>query len=87
MQAVSRAARTATARYVDPLAAVWLGAAAGIGLRVVRSPDAYAAPDGAGSLAIGNAATLDADDSVAQMIFHELCHSLVEGEQVLVHAA
>jgi Fe-S-cluster containining protein len=72
--------REVTARYVDPLAAVWLGAAARIGLRVVRTPDAYAATDGSGTLAIGDAATLDADDSLAQMIFHELCHSLVEGE-------
>jgi hypothetical protein len=46
----------------------------------VRTPDAYAATDGVGTLAIGTDATLDADDSLAQMIFHELCHSLVEGE-------
>jgi Putative zinc- or iron-chelating domain len=72
--------REVTARYVDPLSQVWLGAAARIGLRVVRTPDAYAATDGAGTLAIGDATTLDADDSLAQMIFHELCHSLVEGE-------
>jgi Fe-S-cluster containining protein len=73
-------ARAVTARYVDPLAAIWLACAARIGLRVVRSPDAYAATDGAGTLTIGTDATLDADDSLAQMIFHELCHSLVEGE-------
>jgi hypothetical protein len=59
---------------------VWVGAARSIGLSVVRTPDAYAASDGRGTLAIGDAATLDADDSLAQMIFHELCHSLVEGE-------
>jgi hypothetical protein len=73
-------AREVTHRYVDPLAEVWLGAARRIGLRVVRTPDAYAATDGAGTLAIGDDAALDADDSLAQMIFHELCHSLVEGE-------
>ena len=72
--------RQVTQRYVDPLAEVWLGAAKRIGLRVVRTPDAYAATDGGGTLAIGSDATLDADDSLAQMIFHELCHSLVEGE-------
>ena len=55
-------------------------AARRIGLRVVRTPDAYAATDGRGTLAIGDATTLDTDDSLAQMIFHELCHSLVEGE-------
>jgi hypothetical protein len=73
-------AREVAHRYVDPLALVWLEAARRIGLRVVRTPDAYAATDGAGGLAIGDDATLDADDSLAQMIFHELCHSLVEGE-------
>ena len=58
---------------------MWLEAARRIGLRVVRTPDAYAATDGRGTLAIGTTETLDADDSLAQMIFHELCHSLVEG--------
>lgn len=67
-------------RYVDPLAEVWLGAARRVGLTVVRAPDAYASTDGAGTLVIGSAETLDADDSLAQMIFHELCHSLVQGE-------
>lgn len=73
-------AREVTHRYVDPLAAVWIGAARQIGVKIVRTPDAYAATDGAGTLAIGSDATLDADDSLGQMIFHELCHSLVEGE-------
>lgn len=73
-------ARVVTYRYIDPLTQVWVGAARRIGLRVVRTPDAYAASDGRGTLAIGDDATLDADDSLAQMIFHELCHSLVEGE-------
>jgi hypothetical protein len=73
--------REVTSRYIDPLTQVWLGAARRIGLRVVRTPDAYAATDGSGTLAIGTTDTLDADDSLAQMIFHELCHSLVEGEE------
>jgi hypothetical protein len=73
-------AREVTHRYIDPLAEVWLGAARRIGLGVVRTADAYAATDGHGTLAIGTDASLDPDDSLAQMIFHELCHSLVEGE-------
>lgn len=73
--------RAVTHRYVDPLAQVWVNAARRIGLRVVRTPDAYAATDGAGTLAIGHDEQLDADDSLAQMIFHELCHSLVEGPE------
>jgi len=72
--------RDVTHRYVDPLAQVWLGAARRIGLRTVRTSDAYAATDGHGTLAIATDDGLDADDSLAQMIFHELCHSLVEGE-------
>jgi hypothetical protein len=74
-------AREVTHHYVDPLAQIWLEAARRIGLRVERTADAYAATDGRGGLAIGEDATLDPDDSLAQMIFHELCHSLVEGEQ------
>jgi hypothetical protein len=79
-------AREVTHRYVDPLAQVWLGAARRIGLRVVRTPDAYAATDGRGTLAIALDTELDPDDSLAQMIFHELCHSLVEGEQSFTRA-
>lgn len=74
-------AREVTHHYVDPLAEVWLGAARRIGVAVVRTPDAYAATDGRGTLAVGSDASLDADDSLAQMIFHELCHSLIEGEE------
>ena len=73
--------REVTHRYMDPLAEVWLGAARRIGLRVERTRDAYAATDGRGTLAIATDDALDADDSLAQMIFHELCHSLVEGER------
>jgi hypothetical protein len=73
--------RAVTSRYIDPLAQVWIGAARRIGLRIERTRDAYAATDGRGTLAIGDDSALDADDSLAQMIFHELCHSLVEGEQ------
>ncbi|MBX3162541.1 MAG: YkgJ family cysteine cluster protein [Deltaproteobacteria bacterium] len=79
-------AREVTHRYIDPLAQVWIGAARRIGLRVVRTPDAYAATDGRGTLAIATDTELDADDSLAQMIFHELCHSLVEGEDAFRRA-
>lgn len=46
----------------------------------MRSPDAYAATDGRGTIAIAHDEALDSDDSLAQMILHELCHALVEGE-------
>lgn len=65
--------------YLDPLEQIWLTTAQRIGLRVERSGEVYASTDGAGTLRIGAGATLDADDCLAQMIFHELCHALVEG--------
>jgi hypothetical protein len=65
--------------YRDPLEVVWLEAARRIGLVVERSPHAFASTDGKGTLTIGTAETLDADDSLAQMILHELCHALVQG--------
>ncbi len=69
-----------TLQYIDPLAQVWLGAARRLGLEVARSADTYASTDGRGRLTIAIDGDLDADDSLAQMIFHEICHSLVEGE-------
>ncbi len=69
--------------YLDPLDAVWLTVAKRIGLRVERSSEVYASTDGAGAMTIGNPSTLDPDDCLAQMIVHELCHSLVEGPQSL----
>jgi hypothetical protein len=59
---------------------IWIEAAARIGLRVERSGDAYASTDGNGVISIGSDETLDDDDSVAQLVFHELCHALVQGE-------
>lgn len=67
-------------RYEDPLSRVWLACAARVGYRIVRTADAYAATDGRQTLLIADDSALDADDSLAQMILHELCHALVEGE-------
>ena len=69
--------------YLDPLDAIWLTVAQRIGFRVERSSEVYASTDGRGVMTIGTAETLDPDDSLAQMILHELCHSLVEGAQSL----
>jgi hypothetical protein len=77
------APRPITHRYVDPLDVVWLAAAQRMGFRVVRAEDVYAASDGRGTIHIGAPDTLDPDDCLAQMIFHELCHSLVEGAGAL----
>jgi hypothetical protein len=67
-------------RYDDPLAAIWIACAGRVGFRIERTPHAYASTDGRGTILIGTDDLLDPDDSLAQMIFHELCHALVEGE-------
>ena len=69
--------------YLDPLDAIWLTVAARIGFRVERSPEVYASTDGKGIMTIGDPSTLDPDDCLAQMVLHELCHSLIEGTQSL----
>ncbi|MFO0682832.1 MAG: YkgJ family cysteine cluster protein [Sandaracinus sp.] len=76
-------ARPVTHRYEDPLDRIWIGCAERVGLRVVRDPHAFATTDGKGTLAIATPEGLDADDCLAQMIFHELCHSLVQGPRSL----
>lgn len=70
-------------RYTDPLELIWMRAAASMGIEVQRDPEVFAAWDGNGILRIGTPETLDADDSLAQMILHEVCHALVEGPDSL----
>lgn len=65
--------------YQDPLELIWLHAAAQMGMRVDRSDKVFASWDGQGTLTIGTTETLDPDDTLAQMILHEMCHALVEG--------
>lgn len=68
-------------RYQDPLARVWLVCAGQLGFRVRRTTEAYASSDGRGTLLIADDSLFDPDDSLAQMIFHELCHALIEGDK------
>ncbi|MDD5036104.1 MAG: YkgJ family cysteine cluster protein [Methylococcaceae bacterium] len=72
--------RRPTHHYQDPLARIWMDCAERIGFRIERTNLAYATTDGRGTIFIGADEMLDSDDSLAQMIFHELCHALVEGE-------
>ncbi|MES2626025.1 MAG: YkgJ family cysteine cluster protein [Pseudomonadota bacterium] len=72
--------RNIKADYQDPADVIWLQAAAALGITVVRSADAYASWDGRGTLTLASEQFLDADDCLAQMIFHEVCHLLVSGE-------
>lgn len=65
--------------YADPVDVIWTRTAERLGMRVVRIPEVFASWDGQGCLSVGTPETLDADDSLAQMIFHEICHALVEG--------
>lgn len=60
---------------------IWLRAATALGITVVRSAEAYASWDGKGTLTLASDEYLDPDDCLAQMIFHEVCHLLVSGEQ------
>lgn len=73
--------RTIRHRYEDPLDLVWLRAAQRLGLHVVRSAEVYASFDGEQTLTLSASADFDADDSLAQLIFHELCHALVAGRE------
>lgn len=67
--------------YDDPVDLIWLRAASDLGLTIRRSADAFASYDGKGTLTISVESDFDADDCLAQMIFHELCHWLVAGRQ------
>jgi hypothetical protein len=73
--------RTVLHNYQDPLDSIWIAAAERMNLRVNRSQDSYASTDGRGNLSISDASGMDEDDCLAQMILHEICHSLVQGPQ------
>ncbi|MCB9766154.1 MAG: YkgJ family cysteine cluster protein [Alphaproteobacteria bacterium] len=70
-------------RYVDPVDLIWLRTAGRLGMRVVRSDDVFASWDGAGTLTLSTPEHFDPDDSLAQMILHELCHALVMGPRAM----
>lgn len=73
--------RRVTQEYGDPVDLIWLHAAGQMGMQVHRSAEVFASWDGQGVLRIGTPDTLDADDSLAQMILHETCHALIEGPE------
>lgn len=60
----------------------WVEGLQHIGGRVVRSDACFVAWLGdTQTMLIGHDATLDDDDTFAQIILHELCHHLIEGPQ------
>ena len=61
----------------------WVNAARELGFAVVRTDTCYASTDGAGTIEIGVRDTLDDEDALAQLLFHELSHAIVQGEENL----
>ena len=68
-------------QYCDALDVIWTTTAARLGFRISRSNDVFASSDGQGTLTLSTSDEFDADDSLAQLIFHELCHAIVEGPE------
>lgn len=64
-------------RRLDP---VFVAVAASFGFSVVREAGAYVSYQGDEVIRIAPYEDLDEDDTLAQMIVHELCHLFVEGE-------
>ena len=71
--------RTILSEYQDPVDLIWLQTCRRWGWQIDRSNQVFAAWNGKGTLTIGTSETLDADDSLAQLILHEFCHAMVEG--------
>src|SRR4051812_46758697 len=61
---------------------IWLAAARKASVPVVRGGDAYVHFDGR-VLHLADDEHLDEDDTVAQLILHEMCHALVQGPERL----
>lgn len=77
-------ARSIDSSYSDPLDLVWLRCARECGFAVERADDVYASYDPARRLLRVSAANdFDPDDSLAQLLLHELCHALVAGPEGL----
>lgn len=63
----------------DPLDIVWLAAAHRLRIRVARDESVFASWNGRDTLSVCPRNAYDPDDSLAQLILHELCHALVQG--------
>ena len=66
-------------QYIDALDLIWTVTARRLGFRILRSKDVFASSDGRGAITLSVPEEFDKDDSLAQLIFHELCHAIVEG--------
>lgn len=72
--------RQIDSHYTDPVEVIWLATAARYGMTVRRSPHVYATWDGESLLTLSDGEGFDPDDTVTQMVFHEVCHWIVNGE-------
>lgn len=77
--------RPIRSRYLDPLELVWLATCRRLGLTIRRNPAVFSMTDGSGLLELGPRDALDADDTAAQQIFHEICHWITNGEEAFHH--
>jgi len=71
--------RPILSRYVDPVELIWLSTAKELGLTIRRNPSIFSATDGTGLLELGPREDLDPDDTLGQMVLHELCHWITNG--------
>ncbi|MCA9519271.1 MAG: hypothetical protein KC635_30255 [Myxococcales bacterium] len=71
--------RPVLSRYLDPLELVWLATARRLGLTIRRDASIFSRTDGSGMLWFGPRDDLDEDDTLCQMLLHELCHWVVNG--------
>lgn len=71
--------RPILSRYLDPVEVLWLATARRLGFTVRRDPAIFSRTDGSGMLWLGPRETLDPDDTVSQMLFHEICHWATNG--------
>lgn len=75
--------RPVRSRYVDPVEVIWLAAARRLGITLRRDATVFSMTDGSGTLWLSTREHLDADDCLAQMMFHELCHWVTNGREVV----
>lgn len=69
-------------QHLRTLDAAWTGFLTKRGARIERTDECFVAWLGAShTLLIAHDDDLDADDTLAQIILHELCHHLVEGDE------
>lgn len=64
--------------YCDPVDLIWTGAARRMGWVLHFTPEVYASWDGDHTLSVSTPEHYDPDDSLAQLVLHEVCHALVE---------